>query len=303
MRANGRVITVTEAVSIGISRAAQARLVRDERLRRPMRGVLVDDASPPSPELAIRIAVRAAGEGACASHGSAAWLLGLVPRPPGAPHVMVPRRRRVRLPGVVVHQSDDVGERVVRDGLSLTSASRTLLELAADLPEDQLCAAIDRALTDLLTAVPKLVEVATDPRRRHHPGASQLLATLQSRGFLAAPDQSALERRLAEVLAALQAREGLAPPAREVAVDGGRFRLDFAWPRLKLAVEGDGYAWHWSPDHKDRDAQRHNDLSGLGWTVLVFTWRQVVSDPVLVAETILANYRRAEAAAAAAAAQ
>lgn len=47
----------------------------------------------------------------------------------------------------------------------------------------------------------------------------------------------------------------------------GRYRLDFAWPALRIALEADGWH-HRSPDMAARDAARDAWLRARGWLVL-----------------------------------
>jgi very-short-patch-repair endonuclease len=69
----------------------------------------------------------------------------------------------------------------------------------------------------------------------------------------------------------------------------GRFvaRPDAAYPPLKLAIEIDGFAHHSSPDAFQSDRTRQNRLVALGWTVLRFTWTDIVKHPEQVAAVIL----------------
>lgn len=46
----------------------------------------------------------------------------------------------------------------------------------------------------------------------------------------------------------------------------GRFRLDFAWPEQKIALEADGWH-HRSPDGAASDRRRDSYLRSLGWVV------------------------------------
>jgi very-short-patch-repair endonuclease len=56
-------------------------------------------------------------------------------------------------------------------------------------------------------------------------------------------------------------------------------RADFAWPDRKLIVEVDGFEAHSSPAALQHDLDRQNALVALGWTVLRFTWADVVRNP------------------------
>lgn len=46
----------------------------------------------------------------------------------------------------------------------------------------------------------------------------------------------------------------------------GRYRLDFAWPDLQIALEADGWH-HLAPEGAARDARRDAALRRLGWLV------------------------------------
>lgn len=46
----------------------------------------------------------------------------------------------------------------------------------------------------------------------------------------------------------------------------GRYRLDFAWPAARIALEADGW-WHRSPDGASKDRQRDSWLRSEGWLV------------------------------------
>ena len=90
-----------------------------------------------------------------------------------------------------------------------------------------------------------------------------------------AKEESELEKRFT----ALARRHGLPPLELQHEVwAAGRFvaRIDAAYPELKLAIEVDGFEHHSTPDAFQRDRTRQNRLVALGWTVLRFTWADVV---------------------------
>jgi very-short-patch-repair endonuclease len=66
-------------------------------------------------------------------------------------------------------------------------------------------------------------------------------------------------------------------------------RIDIAFPDLKLAIEVDGRAWHVADDRFQRDRSRQNELVRRGWTVLRFTWADLVTRPQHVVLTITAT--------------
>jgi very-short-patch-repair endonuclease len=70
--------------------------------------------------------------------------------------------------------------------------------------------------------------------------------------------------------------------------DGRRLvgRVDVGFADLKVAIEVDGLAYHSDRQRFQRDRTRQNDLVALGWTVLRFTWADLVERPDYVLATI-----------------
>jgi very-short-patch-repair endonuclease len=136
---------------------------------------------------------------------------------------------------------------------------------------------------------------ATRPGGPHRiRGLAVLRAHLEWVGYLGAPAPSVLESLTARMFR----DHGLVRPKVEVATgDHGQYRVDFAYPHLMLAIEVDGYIWHSGRERFERDLARRNQLQAMGWTVLVFTWRQVVEDPDGIAAEIVRTHRRLSQAA------
>lgn len=76
-----------------------------------------------------------------------------------------------------------------------------------------------------------------------------------------------------------------------------RYRLDFAYPQLRLVIEVDGWAAHFLPEQQRRDHQRGNYLNRAGWTVLHYDWWEITYEADRVAREIADTYRRLRAAA------
>jgi len=75
-----------------------------------------------------------------------------------------------------------------------------------------------------------------------------------------------------------------------------RYRLDFAYPHLRLVIEVNGWAYHSSPEQARRDATRRNALNRAGWTVLEFDWWDVTHEPHRVAAEVAAALARLQVA-------
>jgi very-short-patch-repair endonuclease len=71
-----------------------------------------------------------------------------------------------------------------------------------------------------------------------------------------------------------------------VSCNGRTLWLDFAYPDIRLGIEGDGYGTHGLREAFERDRRRDADLIALGWMVLRFTWKQVRNESDWVVDRI-----------------
>lgn len=230
----------------------------------------------PSSRLA---AVRARG---VLSHVSAAQVWGLpLLFPPELVHVSVPHGSRPRpVDGVRYHWCTLPPDAVVDD---VTTPLRTVLDCAVVMPFREALAIADSALrADVIGRTDLLGEAA----RRLGPGTVRCrqVAALAD-GEAANPFESALRAALLEA--------GLCHfvPQVEILTSGGRARVDLADRGLKLVVEGDSYTYHATRAGFTRDCRRYDELSRAGWTVLRFTWEQVMFEPEWVAAVVADVWR------------
>jgi very-short-patch-repair endonuclease len=265
-----------QAIATGLTtRQVQARVTAG-LLVAVHRGVYRMAGAPPTPSQVLLAACFAGGEGAVASHRSAAaiWRLRGVERPQ-CPEITVHGTSSVHVRAVVVHRtsrlrSPDVG---MRDGIPATSVPRTLLDLGAVAPW-LVEAAMEDALFRGLTTPGSLRRVLDRVGASGRNGTAVLSALAEARTPGQAPTESPLEDAIVGVLR----RHGLPEPVRQhrVRTSGGRtLRLDLAYPDIKLAIEADGRIWHSGRADFARDRARTNVLAGLGWTLLRFGWHDV----------------------------
>jgi AbiEi antitoxin C-terminal domain/Protein of unknown function (DUF559) len=263
-------------------------------------GVYRDTAAPTTPHQAIRAACVYVGPSAAAAHQSAAWLWGLIDRPPAQPDLAVPHplQHGRHNSAITIRRSDDLrpSDITMRRGIPTTDPLRTLVDLGAAVSPTVLAGAIDRALAGRLVTMPALMAEMERRSGRGRPGLGVLRQVLQDRGFLGVPSPSVLESRMMRLFH--RHRHCLpAPTVEHVTGPEGEYRLDFAYPDQKLAIEVDGYVWHFSPDHVQRDHIRRNRLIGQGWRFLIYTWRDVTRDPARIATEIIGAHRGGTAAA------
>ncbi len=59
----------------------------------------------------------------------------------------------------------------------------------------------------------------------------------------------------------------------------GGYKVDVAFPKQKVAIEVDGWAFHSDPEAFAKDRKRQNNIALLGWKVLRFTWLDLTEYP------------------------
>jgi very-short-patch-repair endonuclease len=78
--------------------------------------------------------------------------------------------------------------------------------------------------------------------------------------------------------------------------DARLWRVDFAWPDRRVAVEYDGFDWHSSPEALRKDRQKRAALEEIGWRVISIVSDDVRCQPDVMVRRIDAQLRRAVAA-------
>ncbi|MEX2470861.1 MAG: type IV toxin-antitoxin system AbiEi family antitoxin domain-containing protein [Gemmatimonadota bacterium] len=279
------VVTRGQILSAGCAARTLERRVTAGRLRTVHCGVytLGPVQSPAMEEMA---AVLACGRHAFVSHLSAGVLWRIL-RPdarPTHPHVTLVGTNRAR-PGIRIHRVAELApdERSARDGIPLTSPSRTLYDLASLLEPRALEQAVAEAIALRLVALEALAAAAERYRGRR--GAGRFRDVVQGDARPSRTRSTAEERFLA-----LVRKAGVGRPKLNTPVAG--HEVDFFWPEHRLVVEVDGRAYHSSPKAVDRDRRRDADLATAGYRVLRITWREIVHHP----EALLVRLGRALAA-------
>jgi very-short-patch-repair endonuclease len=261
----------------------------------PFGGVYHHAAAPLTPHGTLRAAVLAAGPAAVASHTSAAWLWGLRDHPPPRPELSAPAlsQHGRHEPGLVIHRSHDLHRSSVSQHhrIPTTKPVRVLVDLGASafcLNSDDLAGALDRGLASKLVTIGALRKELDRVGRQGRRGPGPLRRLLEERGYIGVAHPSVLESKTLRLFR----RYHLPVPDVEFTTGAhGEYRLDFAFPALKLAVEVDGYVHHFAPDHARRDHARRNQLLRQGWLILVYTWLDVVREPARVAAEIAETYQ------------
>ena len=248
------VVTTAQLDAAGLGRRSVAHRVAHGRLTRLHRGVyrVGPIEAPYGRETAAILAT-----GGVLSHHSAAAVWGFRPPHDGDIHVTASARSRA---GIRVHRSASLNA-AVHFGLSLTTPARTLHDLAPLLPQHDLDRAVEEAV---IRGLAKPRELMTRPALR--------VATILEPRLT----RSEAERRLLRLIRASRLPE----PVTNRRVAG--WEVDAFWPRHRLVVEVDGYAYHGNRAAFERDRRKDAALVAAGYRVVRVTWRQIADEPHVV---------------------
>ena len=250
-------------------------LLADGALTQPLRGVYVLGELADDLESRAAAVAQALPPGAALCRGTAAWLFGigdvrgpgLVPTPADVECVVATAATPVRRSGLRCYQAllgpEDL---VLVQGLWCTTPERTAADLARWLPRPMGLAALDafahRQLIDL-----DLVQMQLE-RAIGHPGVAVARGLLP----LVEPDtesfgESWLRLRITDA--------GFPRPQAQVWVRDLHghpvYRLDLAFPSLRIGLEYDGFQDHGSSANVSKDDVRRDRLRReFGWQVMGF---------------------------------
>jgi very-short-patch-repair endonuclease len=224
-------------------------------------------------------AVLAYGSDALLSHRDAGALFGIHPLSGTQVDVTVVGRRRHSQRGIAVHlprrlHQDD---RAIRDGIPVTSVSRTLLDLAKVLRPRQLARALEEAeRLDLFdrSSIQQLID-----RSHGHHGLGRLNEALRNYRE-PPPTRLALERRFFD----LCRDAGLPRPQVNVLVAG--CEVDAVWLDRALVVELDSRTYHQTRAAFERDRERDAHLQSAGYRVIRLTHRRLERRPAEVIDLV-----------------
>lgn len=277
------VISREQLIELGFTASAIQRAVSDGTFVRLHQGIYRVASAPGCRDSRLWAAVLWGGQGAVLSHLTAAWLWkldGLGLAAPDEIDVSVPARR------VVLHSTNVRIHRVnvlepVRDFATFrrfpcTSLARTVVDLAAVLPADELESAFnsavrrDKANRDAIEAV---------LRRLGTRGRIGLASLVQ---IALRDDLGVTDSRLEDKVRIALRRAGIPVPIPQLEIpdiDGfpiGRF--DFAWPEKSVVVCCDSWQFHAPRYNFEKDRRDSAALIAAGWAPIPITWRRLHSD-------------------------
>ena len=205
--------------------------------------------------------LRCGAEVAACSHTAAA-LYGFDVEEVSDLHILNPPGHFLRTgPGLIMHRYDEVP--LVRHRTRrLTAPDWTAIDVARHLTRPRALAVLDAAIRSRFCDLESLTRAAEGQSRRT--GIAQVRALVPlARGGAESPMES--EARLAML------DGGLPEPDLQYRImdrSGLYWRVDFAWPRFKVAVEYDGFEHHSQPDDLRRERRKRAAIEGVGWRLL-----------------------------------
>ncbi|KXO98984.1 DUF559 domain-containing protein [Tsukamurella pseudospumae] len=221
-----------------------------------------------------RTAIRVAGllSGGVADRETALFWHGMTDESPSTIGVTVPVARRLRAThGYAIRtrrRALDRADVVDVDGVAVTSKALSVLEMAD-------AKVMDRALQQGDVTLEELSEALE--RNAHAKGISAARAIFD---IASGDTESEAER----IFLALLHLHGITGWTMQLTFRG--WRVDIAFPDIRLAVEINGWAFHRSRARWQSDQDKANALTVAGWSVLNFSWHHLTDDPEGVITTL-----------------
>jgi hypothetical protein len=282
-------ITRRQAEAAGMSPSTIKRYVADGRWKRRYTGVFVATELAGDHGQRLWAAALAAGPDAVVSFEAAAALYHFEGFERGPLVFTRPHGNHRRLPGIVVHQIDDVAPHHLtrKDGLLVTKASRTAADLASKLSDKRLSLLVQHAVVSGAFELTHLAMVGRDIVRPGKPGARNLCVVLDRLFSGETPGESWLEQVLINAIAAA----GGPPLVRQAAHPGrslpGRLVDLMTRDGTKIIIEADGRTFHGRLQDMARDRERDLTAAAAGYVTLRVMWEQLRYNPDQTVRDIL----------------
>ncbi len=278
----GGVVTRQQALGLGFTPRQVMRRVAAGRWTAVKRGVY--QLAAPRDRRDLMRSVLLTWPGSVVSHESAA-LLHRFPFVESEGVIVSHHSRTTHLfPGVEVRRTHDLDTWHVTtlDGVRITTAARTVVDLAGERTVRHVGAIVDRLVSDGAVDLFEVQAVLGAVGRRGKPGTTTMREVLEAR-LGEEQSESVLERRGRKVIA----EAGLPSPVSEFPVPWttGR-RFDDAYPARRIAIEWDSRRFHGQMASFEADRVRDRDAAVNGWVVLRFTWDDVHNHPARIVETL-----------------
>lgn len=287
------VVARTQCHRMGFDRDALRPEVDNRRWEALSPRVLRLVGAPRTARMRVMAGVLDAGEGAVASHRTAAALWRLPGFDLGAPEVSRLHggdNEPIELAELHHPRLLPPAHCTVVEGIPVTTPARTLFDLAGVLPPGRTERALDNALAMSPGLLPVLHRMLPELAQRGRTGIRLMRELLADRpvGYIA--PASGLEARVVHLLDEVGIRT-----RRQVDVGGDDWigRVDLLVVGTRLIVEVDSNRFHTSKLDRDRDAQRDAALRNAGYDLVRVTEEEAWHRPSDVTRKVRLAVRRA----------
>jgi hypothetical protein len=225
------------------------------------------------------------GRHAVACMGTAAVLHGFDTENTTAIHVLDPGVRMRPTVGLMVHQRHGAPLQRVQGRLA-TSPAWTAVEVARQLRRPRALATLDAALRSMRCTRNEIESAVAEQR-----GRRGIVAVRDLLPFADGRAESAMESEARLVML----DRGLPLPELQYTIcgrDGELWRVDFAWPEVRLAAEYESIDWHAGRSEMLRDKARWAKIQELGWTIIPIVVDDVRREPDGLANRIINHLHR-----------
>jgi predicted transcriptional regulator of viral defense system/very-short-patch-repair endonuclease len=274
-------ITLTQLRDLGVTRHQHQRLLATGHLVRVAPRVFLVNGAPFTWQARILAECLSMGPDAIVSHRSAAALYNLNGFDPlRIVHLTVPDGRSPRpRKDVRPHPSADYDliRRTVRQRVPVTDPARLLLDLYASEPNREVARrALFSARKKKLVTWTELFECLEAHARHGRRGVASFRRDVELYSRIGCPETN-FEDRIRELLVGA----GLSEPHLQhwVTAGGRRYRLDVAYPDVRVGIEGRSKRDHFTDEAFESDPVRDADLATEGWLIIHVTWAQLRNDP------------------------
>lgn len=229
------------------------------------------------------------GQQAVVCMSTAAALYGFDTENATAIHILDPGVRMRPTVGLMVHQRTGAPLQRIAGRLA-TRPAWTAVEVARQLPRPRAIATLDAALRSMRCSRAELERAVAEQR-----GRRGIVAVRELLPFADGRAESAMESEARLVMI----DHGLPLPELQYPIrgrDGELWRVDFAWPEMRLAAEYESIEWHAGCSEMLRDKARSASIQELGWTIIPIVVHDVRREPERLARRITTHLDRARKA-------
>lgn len=284
---NHGVIPRSVALANGVDDSTIHRLLKSGRWQRLLRRAYVASGAPITWRSHLASVAANLEIGFAFSHRTAGALMRLDAVSEGAIEIVTSGTHQ--LPDVTVHRVRPRLPQIIHvDGFPVTSAHRTVLDLFSVLSPASAQLALDDALRKKLTTIDRLSCEYVRSCKKGRNGCSTFRSALLRRDHRDGTLQSRMEAKLRQVLRTVPGPKAL--PQFPVETPQNRYRIDFAYPDIKLGIEAQSIKWHMGEAKFYYDLRRDRHLKGCGWTLLYYMWDDLLRPAVV--RTEIAQMRR-----------